>query len=151
MKAEVQKKSADEKPKNSVLEGLSEGEYSSQPEQSHKFTKTCFLCSENIEYSRKMYLYRHYLTHQEIKDKLAAVNGNSKICSVCKVKSRSVNTCLRHFALVHNRIENLIPEHAKFTKVEKNKTREPGSETTEICKVGFSFCIEIEIITLSTL
>ena len=112
---------------------------SSQPEQVQTLSKPCFLCSRNIKFSKKSQLYRHYITHQDLKDKLKAVNGNSVTCSVCKIESRSVNTTLRHFGFAHNWIEELIPEHAKFDKL-KHKTTALSSETDgrKICKVGFS-------------
>ena len=73
----------------------------------------CFDCKEPISYLYKSDLYRHYIQH--LTKELEALNPNPKKCTFCGRDLQRANFHM-HIALVHNKLEELIPDHAKFRK-----------------------------------
>ena len=110
-------------------------EIETKPKKNNRITaknSTCFFCKKDVDSSQKTVLYRHYVTH--FKDDLLEFNNSSTECTFCEKTLSGEKELAKHIGVTHDKIEILIPEHAKFDclhkiKIEPNLVNESSSNS----------------------
>ena len=77
---------------------------------------TCPWCRETLSYNTKSDLYYHYVRH--LKDELCRLNKSETHCDYCNVEILPKDIA-RHVGVKHKKIEEFVPDWAKFRKISK--------------------------------
>ena len=101
-------------------------------------TVSCFACEETIEFDQKRELYRHYIKHY--KNKLSELNPSQDKCDFCQVPMLNKNI-VEHISLVHNQVDQFIPESAKYQSICDKKRNFKSTNTTSQEPLEDSNCL----------